>query len=355
MADSDTDAEDKTEEPSLRRLEQAIERGDVAKSVELNNLFVLAAGTLAIMIGGAGASRDLAASLRGLIEHAGQIPLQGDGLRKVFTYGLGAALSALVLPMLFTMMGGIGANLMQHRFLFTVEPLMPKISRLSPLAGLTRIFGKHALFNIAKNLLKLGIVGTVVWVVLRGEGDRLDEVARTDVAGTLPVVQAVLLKLFGAVIAAYAFLALADYVYQRYSWYQRQKMSRQELKQEIKEQEGNPEIKARFAQLRRQRARKRMIAVVPKATVIITNPTHYAVALQYDKGMPAPICVAKGVDELALRIREVAKRHNVPIIENPPLARALHRTIEVDEEIPEEHYKAVAEVIGLVLRLRRRA
>jgi flagellar biosynthetic protein FlhB len=141
----------------------------------------------------------------------------------------------------------------------------------------------------------------------------------------------------------------------RFSWMRRLRMSKQELKDEMKEQDGNPEIKAKLRQLRAQRLRKRMMAEVPKATVVIANPTHFAVALRYETGQAAPICVAKGVDELALRIRSVAEEHQVPVVENPPLARALHASVEIDDEIPVEHYKAVAEVIGFVLRLKRRA
>lgn len=349
-----SEEEDKTQEPSQRRLDQAIERGDVAKSLELNNLFVLAAGTLAIMIAGRSVTYDLAIAMRGYFEHAHEIQMQGDGLRAVWMHGALAALAALALPMSFAVLAGIGANMMQHRLVFSLEPLMPQFSRISPMAGAKRIFGKQALVNLGKSLIKITVIGVVIWVVLKDESNRLDAVERTEVAGILPLMQSIALKLCGAVLAIYAFLAMADYVYQRYTWHQRQRMTREEMKQEFKETEGNPEIKAKISQMRRQRARKRMMASVPKAAVIITNPTHYAIALQYEPGMAAPICVAKGVDELARRIREVAGEHNIPIIQNPPLARALHKSVEIDDEVPEEHYKAVAEVIGLVMRLRRR-
>ena len=159
----------------------------------------------------------------------------------------------------------------------------------------------------------------------------------------------------GGVLAIYAFVAAADILYQRYTWRQRLMMTREELKQEFKESEGSPEIKAKVRKIRAERLRKRMMQEVPNASLIITNPTHYAVALRYEAGMNAPILVAKGVDSIALKIREVAGLHDVPIVENPPLARALHARVEIDEEIPEEHYKAVAEVIGYVMRLRRSA
>jgi flagellar biosynthetic protein FlhB len=161
------------------------------------------------------------------------------------------------------------------------------------------------------------------------------------------------LKLLGSVVAMLAIVAAADYLFQYRQWHERQKMSVRELKEEFKQTEGDPAIKGKMKQVRQLRMRRRMIAAVPKAAVVITNPTHFAVALEYERGMDAPVCVAKGVDALALKIREVADKHSVPIVENPPLARALHATVEIDQQIPPEHYKAVAEVIGYVMRLRR--
>jgi flagellar biosynthetic protein FlhB len=161
------------------------------------------------------------------------------------------------------------------------------------------------------------------------------------------------LKLMGAVVAMLAIVAIADFFFQYRTWFERQKMSLQDMKMEYKQSEGDPHIKGKLRQLRQQRMKKRMMAAVPQASVIITNPTHYAVALRYERGMPAPICVAKGVDTLALKIREIAGKHDIPIVENVPLARALHASVEVDDEIPVEHYHAVAEIIGYVMGLKR--
>ena len=171
----------------------------------------------------------------------------------------------------------------------------------------------------------------------------------------LAITQSLALKMLGAVVAILALVAAADYLFQYRQWYERQKMSVRELKEEFKQTEGDPAVKGKIRQIRQSRMRKRMMAAVPKASVVITNPTHYAVALQYERGMNAPVCVAKGVDSIALKIREVASEHGIPIVENPPLARALHATVEIDQEIPPEHYKAVAEVIGYVMKLKRAA
>jgi flagellar biosynthesis protein FlhB len=221
--------------------------------------------------------------------------------------------------------------------------------------GAKRIFGKQALVQFVKGLAKILIVGAVAASVLWGERDRLESFAAMPPPLLLGSILSLAIKLLGAILAIYSVVAIGDAVYQRMSWHKRQRMSKEEMKQEHKEQDGNPEVKGRMRQIRVQRLRKRMMAAVPNATVIIANPTHFAVALKYESGMPAPICVAKGIDVLALRIRAVATENNVPVIENPPLARALHAAVEIDAEIPVEHYKAVAEVIGYVLRLRRRA
>jgi len=197
------------------------------------------------------------------------------------------------------------------------------------------------------------VVGTVLAALMLPERGRLEALTHSDPSLIVPICLSLTLKLMGAVVAMLAVVAAADYLFQYRQWYERQKMSLRELKEEFKQTEGDPAIKGRMKQVRQVRMRRRMIAAVPKAAVVITNPTHFAVALEYERGMDAPVCVAKGVDALALKIREVAGEHSVPIVENPPLARALHATVEIDEQIPPEHYKAVAEVIGYVMRLRR--
>jgi flagellar biosynthetic protein FlhB len=243
--------------------------------------------------------------------------------------------------------------MMQHRLVWSGESLKPKFSKISPGAGAKRIFGKQAAANFAKGIFKLVALGAVMMAVLWPERDRLEAMVRFDPAAILGATTSLTLQLMGAVVAMLAVVAIADYFFQYRQWYERQKMSLQEMKEEFKQSEGDPHIKGRIRQLRHARMKKRMMAAVPKASVIITNPTHYAVALSYERGMPAPICVAKGVDSIALKIREIANKHDIPIVENVPLARALHATVEIDDEIPVEHYHAVAEIIGYVMGLKR--
>jgi flagellar biosynthetic protein FlhB len=350
----EADNEDRTEDPTQRKLEQAIEKGDVARSNEIGTFFVLCGFTLALLVAAGWSARESALSLRSFLMNAHQVPSDGTAFMNVTRQGIMTGFSAIGLPLAFILCAALAGALIQHKPLWTFEPLMPKFSRISPMAGAKRMFGKEAWVNFAKGLAKTGLIGVVLWTTLWNEHDRLESFAQMNVSALLPATLALTIKLMASALALFAVIAIGDFGYQRYSWYQRQKMTKQELKDEYKNSEGNPEVKAKLRQIRAQRVRKRMMAAVPKATVIITNPTHFAVALQYEPGMGAPLCLAKGVDAVALRIREVAGQHSVPIIENPPLARALYATVEIDEEIPVEHYKAVAEVIGYILRLKGR-
>src|SRR5690606_23420279 len=242
----------------------------------------------------------------------------------------------------------------QHMPLLSLDPIKPKLSKISPISGFQRLFSTEALVNFAKGIVKLTVVSAVLWFVLRPDVDRLEAMVTSDPATLLRQFQEMGLKIFGAVLAVVTVMAIADYIYQRNRWWNRQKMTVQETREEYKQMEGDPKIKGRIRAIRNERSRKRMMAAVPQATVVITNPTHYAVALQYDRSMPAPKCLAKGTDAVALRIRAIAEENDGPIVENPPLARARHASVDIDQTIPADHFKAVAEVIGFVSRLEKR-
>jgi len=335
----ENDESDKTEDPTLKRLEDALQRGDVAKSQEVNTWFVIAGAAL-VLVGFSGSlSSGLTATFRGLMHLFQNLEVE--------------VLAATAIPILLLALAAIGGNMIQHRLVWSGEQLKPKLSKISPMEGAKRLFSKLALVNFAKGLVKLALIGTLMLWVLWPERNRLDALVVMDVAALLELTKSLALKLVGSVVAALAVIAALDYLFQYRTWYNRHKMSLREMKEEFKHSEGDPHIKAKIRQLRQERTRKRMMAAVPKASVVITNPTHYAVALQYDRGMNAPVCVAKGVDHIALKIREVAAEHSIPVVENPPLARALHATVEIDREIAPDHYKAVAEVISYVMRLRR--
>ncbi len=347
------DSTDKTEDPTSKRLEEALKRGDVVKSQEVNTWFVIAGATLVLMAFSGGMGDGLTTTMRGLIANAHDIRVDGPALPGLFQRIGVEMLAAISLPFLVLMLAALIGNMIQHKLVWSLEALAPKLSKISPAAGLKRMFSKQALANFAKGLVKLVLVGSVLTALMWPERGRLEGLERTDPAAVLPLTQSLALKLMGAVVAMLAVVAAADYLFQYRQWYERQKMSLREMKEEFKQTEGDPAIRGKLRQMRQARGRRRMMAKVPKAAVVITNPTHYAIALQYERGMEAPICVAKGVDAVALNIRKIAGEHSIPIVENVALARALHATVELDQAIPPEHYKAVAEVIGYVMKLRR--
>src|SRR6185437_10145848 len=350
MAEEQDDSE-KTQDPTQRRLDEAVRRGDVVKSQEVNAWFVLAAAALVLLSFSGSMSKQLLAMFRGILGNAGRMTVDGGGLMHLAREISVETLAAVAIPFLLLVLAAIGGNAIQHRLVWSTESLTPKLSKISPISGAGRLFSKQALANFVKGLAKLAIVGTVATALLWPARKHLERLVSTDPSAIAPFSRSLALQLFGGVVAILAVIAAVDYLFQYRQWYERQKMSIREMRDEFKETEGDPKIKAKVRQLRMQRVKKRMMAAVPKATVVITNPTHFAVALQWERGMNAPICVAKGQDLIALRIRSVAEESGVPVVENPPLARTLHATVEIDAEIPAEHYKAVAEVISYVMRL----
>jgi flagellar biosynthetic protein FlhB len=233
--------------------------------------------------------------------------------------------------------------------------MSPKLDKLNPIEGFKRVYGKAAVAAFTKSLAKLVLVGSVLTWVLWPHDGALENMSLLDPAAILGYIQSKVAALMLALASCAAVLAAVDYVFTRQSYMERMKMSRREIKEEMRQSDGDPMVKAKLRQIRNERSRKRMLANVPKASVVITNPTHYAVALRYEAGETvAPICLAMGVDAVAARIREVAEEHNIPLVEDPPLARALFATAEIDQPIPKEHYEAVAKVIGFVMRMARR-
>jgi flagellar biosynthetic protein FlhB len=354
MADERDDNEH-TEDPTPKRLEEAIKRGDVVKSAEVNTWFLIAGGALVLMALAQPAAASLETTLRGLLAHSYQIPADGKALAGLVHELARDVLAALGIPLLLLGLAAFAGSVIQHPIVISVEPLRPRLSRISPGAGMSRLFSQQALVNFAKGLAKLALFGAVIVALLWPQRQRLASLVGIDPVAILPFTRALVMQMLGSVVAILGIVAAADYLFQYRQWYERQKMSVQEMKEEFRQTDGDPAVKGKMRQLRHARMRKRIMAAVPKASVVITNPTHFAVALRYERGMNAPVCVAKGADLLARRIREIAQAHDIPIIENPPLARALHGTVEIDQEIPPEHYRAVAEIIGYLMRLRRLA
>jgi len=349
---ADEDKSQQTEEPTAKRLEQARESGDVVKSTEVTALVLLAGGTLAIAMFGRSTAVGIAQLLAIFIEQPEQMAVDGAGLMSV-SRGVLLHLALLLAPFMGVMLAAsVAGHVMQARPSLNPDKLAPDFSKLSIPAGLKRMFGPEGWINLLKGLIKIGIVGMAIWTQLWPERGMLESILTQSPGAVVGDMDHLLFKVLIAALSALAVIAGLDYFLQRFRFMQRNRMSKQEIKEEYRANEGDPAIKAKIRQLRHERSRKRMMAAVPTATVVIMNPTHFAVALKYESGrMAAPICVAKGVDALALRIRGVAEDHDVPVIENPPLARALYASVEIDEAVPAEHYKAVAQVIGYVMRL----
>jgi len=353
MADDTQDESQKTEEPSHRRLEQAREKGQVAKSQEVNHWFMILAIAIVFGVFGEPFVDGIAISLYQLIEQPHAIRLDGGQLQAVLTdvgWRLGVA---VMIPVVVMVLMALISGFSQNGLIISFESVKPKLEKLSLKKGLKRLFSTRSVVDFLKGVAKISIVAAVVVILLWPEWRILPNLTSFETRELLGLMQALAMRVLIGVLSVMTIIAGLDFLYQKQQHTKELRMSRQELKDEFKQTEGDPMIKARLRQIRMERARKRMMAAVPEADVVVTNPTHFAVALKYDpERMQAPILVAKGADSMAQRIREIATENNVPIVRNPPLSRALYNGVDLDQEIPAEHFKAVAEVIGYVMRLK---
>jgi flagellar biosynthetic protein FlhB len=341
----------KTEQPTPRRLEQGREKGQVPVSQEVKTWASLAAGALTIAVAAPFAAQRLLPILMRFIEAPETMHLDADALQPAvlsILLPLAGALAALLVPIALAV---VLAAVAQSGLIWAPAKIQPQLGNLSPAKGLKRMVSAPALAEFVKGLLKITTVGIVVaWVslpLLREVGVLAD----LPLSGLIFHTHHLFIALLSATAVVMTAVAALDYGFQRLNFLRQMRMTRQEVRDEYKDSEGDPHIKARIRRIRAERARKRMMAAVPKATVVVTNPTHYAVALLYEAAtMSTPKVVAKGSDAVAQRIRAVAEASDVPIVENPPLARSLFATVDIDAEIPPQHYQAVAQVISYLLR-----
>ncbi|MGR3571003.1 flagellar biosynthesis protein FlhB [Brevirhabdus sp.] len=359
MAEDTEDKQNKTEEPTERKLQKAREKGDVASSREAGNLMSVLSlfAIVAYVMPAVGAQ--LVGTLRGALENAGQLGIgQGQGgvadlggIGLKFARGIAATLSPVLALMVVGALVGVA---LQGEVVVAAERLKPKLSKVSPFAGLKRLFSAQTLVEFVKSVVKVLVVGAIalgitwqavqrIWQTQGLLPEAVASYARTEAA-----------KILVATLILVAFIALVDILWKRFDWRRKQRMSIKDIRDEHKDTEGDPQIKGRRAEMRRARARQRIAQAVPRATLVLTNPTHFAVALRYEAGeSEAPVCVAKGTDLMAAQIRKLAHEAEVPVVENRPLARALYDAVEVDRQIPLEHWEAVAAVIGYVMDLKR--
>ncbi len=350
---SDTqDQSEKTEDPTQKKLSDARDKGQVAKSKEFNTWLILTTATLMILTMGPAITRTIADNLVIFIERPHALPTDFDALRGVLMGRAKEIAWALGLAALLLMVAAAGAGLMQHGIVWSFESLKPQMSRLSLVEGFKRQFSLKQLVEFLKSILKLGVVTAIGLFVILPHLDTLPLLISMEPIRAFDYLYGLALRLLAGVVGATAVLTAIDVAYQRYEFTKQQRMSRRDIKDEQKQSEGDPMVKARLRSVRMEKARQRMMAAVPEADVVVTNPTHFAVALKYDEvEMEAPTVVAKGADFMAKRIRELAQEHKVPIVENPPLARALYKA-ELDHLIPGDTYRAVAEVISYVWKIK---
>ncbi len=347
---------EKTLPASGRKIQRAREEGNIAKSQDLTSGLSLALALLALLILGRQMTVVLLDSFQYYLGNAPEltperIPAQALAWSAVYRMGLCA------LPFMAVMVvGGLLVNFGQVGFLLTGKPMQPKLSRLDPISGFKKFTSLRSLVELVKSLFKLGIVSVIVYFTFRARLNDVVMLMGLEPLGLLSAVAQLIATVWWRIALAMIILGIFDYGYQRWQHLQELRMTHQEAKEEMKELEGDPHIKRRVRQLQRQIASQRMMADVPTADVIITNPTHYAVALRYDMGhMDSPVVVAKGQRLVAQRIREIGEEHRVPIVQNPPLARTLFRTADVGDAIPASLFRAVAEVLSFVYRIDQRA
>ena len=354
MAEEQDDSQ-KTEDPTSRRLDEARNRGQVANSREVNNLLMLGVFSLSVLLFGGTAAGAIYKASMPFIESPDLVPTDFEHLVALGWKLLGVLLVAGAVPLVMAVIAAVGAGYLQFGLVFSADGIMPKLDKISPLAGLKRMFSSRSLAEFVRGLLKLAVVGAVAMFLIVPEVAHLNKLIGMEMVQLLGETKALLAKLLIGVVSIVAAIAAIDVIYQRLQHMREMRMSRQEIKDEFKETEGDPLVKGRLRQLRMERTRRRMMAQVPQSDVVVTNPTHYAVALKYDpNSMGAPKMMAKGVDKVAAKIREIAKEHGIPIVENPPLARGLFAAVDVDQEVTPEFYKAVAEVISYIFKLKRR-
>jgi flagellar biosynthetic protein FlhB len=347
MADEKPDDSSKTEDPTPKKLEEARKRGQVAQSKELNTWIMLLIATLLI---GAGSGAMFSSMTDYLKSYFEQAHLLRDGSLSVILGG--SFLSTfwiVIIPLGLLMIAAIIGPAAQVGFMIAPEVLKFDWSKVSVIKGIERLFSMRSIVEFIKGLLKLVVIGVVGFILIYPYFNGIEHAINLSMKGMMDEILALTIRMMIGILVVLLAIAIADVFYQRWEFTKQMMMTKQELKDEYKQTEGDPYVKGRLKQLRMEKARQRMMQAVPKADVVITNPTHYSIALKYNPDeSPAPIVVAKGIDEIALRIREVAKEHNVVLYENRPLARSLWDTVEIDQMVPEELFKAVAEVISFV-------
>lgn len=347
-------SQEKTEEATPKRKADARNKGQVAKSVEINSAFIILAAFLALKLISPMIYHELSNYMRLIFSTVARSDFTIVEAHVLFIDFAIVFLKAALPVMVVILIISLAANMLQVGFHFTLEPIMPKFEKLNPLTGFQRLFSKRSLVELVKSFIKIGVVGYFIYRFILKETMELPKLINLELIESLQLAGSLILELAFQIGTVILVLAVLDYFYQWWQHNESLKMSKQEIKEEFKQSEGNPQIKGKIKERQRAMAMQRMMQEIPKASVVVTNPTHYAVALKYEKDMAAPIVVAKGQDFLAQRIKDAAKKHGVAIVENKPLARSLYSATDIGEAVPPELYQAIAEVLAYVYRLKKR-
>ena len=353
MSDENQDDAQKTEEPTPKKLEESRKKGQVALSREVNNWIMLLAATIIVALLIPTVFSKLFVNLRTYLERAAELPAVPGGFTVLLADNLWNVMGIIMLPFLVLMLAAFIGPFAQVGPLFAPESIKPDISKISFKKGFERLFSARSLVEFAKGVLKLGAIGAVGTILVIPYFSGIEHTISLPMPELLGEIKSLVLRMMAGILIVLLIIAVIDLLFQRYEHYKKMRMTKQEVKDEYRQTEGDPHVKGKLKQLRAERARQRMMQAVPEADVIITNPTHYSIALKYDAASGgAPVVIAKGVDNVAMRIREVAKEHNIILYPDPPLARTLYATVDLDEPIPTELYKAVAEVISFAFKKR---
>jgi flagellar biosynthetic protein FlhB len=352
MAENEQEDEaSKTEDPSAKKLEDSRKRGQVAQSRDLSTWVMLLAATLLIGVATPSMFSTLSHELQAFFEHAHELPSGSGGIAQVLKEIFYISLRGSFIFFIILIFAAFVGPAMQVGFMISPEVLKPDFSKVSVMKGFSRLFSMKSVVEFIKGLLKISAIGFIGYLMVAPYMNAIEHSINIPTLDILTETQSLAVRMMIAILIAFLVIAIADFLYQRFEFMKQMRMTKQEVKDEYKQTEGDPFIKGKLKQLRMEKARQRMMQNVPKADVIITNPTHFSIALKYDTEISdAPIVIAKGVDAVAFRIREIAKEHDIILFENPPLARTLFDTVEIDDPIPVELYKAVAEIISFVYK-----
>ncbi len=353
MSEGGDDDSQKTEQPSQKRLDDARKKGQVIFSKEIGNFFMLSVFGVLLIVLAKQFMLDINRVIYPFIERPNDFLMSAPAVLSLMKKTLLDIGAVMFIPLLLAVLAALASAGVQTKFGISLERIKPKLEKISILKGVKRLFSMKNLIEFLKGIAKITIVGVVVYMMLEPHFPRLNLLPHYDMSDMLIFTNEMVSVIMIPVLAILMIFAAFDYGYQYFAFMKNLRMSKQDLKDEYKQQEGDPHIKGKLKQMRAEKAKKRMMANVPNADVIITNPTHYAIALKYDtKSMKAPIVLAKGYDVVAMRIKNVAEDNRIPVFRNPPLARALYETAELDKEIPYEQYAAVAKIIGYVYKMK---